>query len=427
MKKSIITIVILVLLLFLLNWWTGTIISSRIDDQLSGVLAGGQAGALTYSGNTVSPLLSQVTISRLSYRNGQNHEFRAESIRASFTYRDFFKLLTGNTSEVFRELSYLSLYFNNSAWIDHDNSSETTLDDGFFTLRGDITGGLVRLMQKRLPSATMSLDVEMYELQDRDLNISQSFLPGFRDNNEFDFIEKFSGNFEYDPVRDRVNMTDVQLLAPFAELALDGLAQYRAGEWSYYPRELTISYVLSARPEETRFTVSRSLGQIQVNGISLNSSASINMDNFFQAPAKNLFFSEGKTGFSLDRVHFHPSQDFIQEYGMMFQAFGLNTDAINFRRITGNYTLENDRLILYGTEIETSFFEAYLNIDVTFNESGEEEATINEGSLRISKMTAGIEEFFENIEMLFSTELPRDDGDILIHFRGPLTSPEIIE
>ncbi|MEX1122916.1 MAG: hypothetical protein WED82_12320, partial [Balneolales bacterium] len=342
MKKIIIVTVLLVAIILLANWWSGRVISSHINVQLSEI-SEDRAGDISYEKIRVSPLLSQVTINNFSYRNDNNIEFTAENIRSSLTYRDFVRLLIDNPSQSFNEISYLSVYASNSSWIDYSESTEITLVDGFFTLQGNIMEVVSAAIQKRFPKTPWDLDIDLYELRDQDLNVSQSFLPGFKQQDN-DYIEVLSGNFEYDPVLKEIQARNALLQAHFVDLEFDGTASYDEG-WSILPGNYNINYKLNAQPFGTRFTISPELGQIAFDKVDLMASASFNTKEL-QASSVNLFLTEGESNFSFDQIRIHPSNQILEEYGMFSQAFGLDLQNLYLNKFSGRYILEDDRLLL---------------------------------------------------------------------------------
>lgn len=426
MKKTIVAVLILIILVLLGNWWAGRIISSGINERLLEITADDQLAHMEYDDISVSPLLSQITFSNFSYRNADNAEFRAETIRTSFTYLDFINQLTGKPG-AFNEISFLSMYFHNSSWIDYSNSNEITLVDGFITLRGSFAETLRAAVQKRLPDAMLSLDLDLYELHSQDLSASQGFLPGFQQYNGYDYINTFHGSFDYDPVLEEIQIRNGLLHAPLIQLEFDGTAKYDNIEHGFLPGVLKINYALNTQPGNTRFTITPGIGQIMAENIKIQSTAAIEIDDPTVTPALDFFFTEGETIFNLNRIRLHPSDRILQQYGMISQAFGLDLQTLYLNSVSGRYTLENDRLLVYNTVMETGFFTATLDADVTMNENDIQNSVINEGSLRISDMTQSIEKFFRDAAVLLDTEWQRDNDDILILFRGRLASPELIE
>lgn len=425
MKRIFIAIIILIAIILLANWWSGRIISSQINIQLTEILGDDQAAGLNYDHINVSPILSQITFNQFSYRHTNNVEFKAETIRTSLTYSDFLSLLFGNPSKAFNEISLLSMYINNSSWIDYNDSNEITLVDGFFILEGNIAEILQAATQKRLPSIPFNLEVDMYELEDQDLNVSQSFLPSFEQSDRYDYIESISGKFDYDPVLEEIHARDALVRAPFLDLEFDGTASFDSVEWSFLPRNLNINYTLNAQPIGVKFNIGPEIGQIAFDDMKVQSTTSFDTDDI-QASLLNLLLSEGETLFHLSRIRIHPSDNILQEYGMFSQTFGLDLESIFLNRVAGSYALENNRLLLDDTKLETDFFTATLDADISLSEYWKQ-SVINEGSLRVSDMSSDIEEFFNDIEVLFDTEWQRDNGDILIYFGGSVSSPEIIK
>lgn len=407
----------------LANWWAGRVISNQINGQLTEILGDELAGGLKYEELSVSPLLSQITFSNFSFRSSENVEFKSETIRASFTYRDYIHLLTEDSTDAFNEISFISLYINDSSWIDYQDENEITLVDGFFTLNGNINEILRAVVQKRSPSVPFNLDVDIYELQDQDLNVSQSFLPGFRQPGANDYIEKFEGSFNYDPVLKELHAKDALLRANFADLEFDGTASYDGVEGSIIPSNFRINYNLNAQPTGAKFTITPDLGQIAFNNVDVQATANVDTKDVQESPL-NLFLTEGETIFNLDQIRLHPSEKVLQEYGVLAQAFGLDLQSLSLNNVSGRYTLGEDSLAVQNTILETRFFTATLNADVSLRDNWIQ-SEINEGSLRVSDMSPEIEGFFNDAGVLFDKEWERDNDDILIYFTGPVSSPEI--
>ena len=426
MKKSIVTVGFIIVLVLLANWWTGQLIRDQIQEQLPALLGPDNAANLSYEGISVSPLLSQITFSDVQYRATDNQVFQAEVIRSSITYRDFFRLLRENPGNTLNSIGHLSLYIDGSSLVNHGKATEVTMDDGFFTLDGNLGEAVRSAVNRRMPNSPYTLNIDVYDVRDQSLNTSQGFLPGFKEDDDDRTIHVARGSFKYDPVLDQINIEDAELHAPKISMEVEGTGKHTSPRQHFFPSLFQLTYKLTAQPGDTRFTLSPRVGQISMAEVSLESNAVIDLGNLSEFSFENLI-TDGATRFDLERVRLYPSDHLIQEYGMMSQAFGMDISSLYLNSVNGQYTLNSDRLVVHNTEVATSFFTALLNIDLDLDIDRPNASTINEGSVRIFDMASPIQNFFEDVETLFSTRFEREEDDeILIRFRGPVTAPRIV-
>ncbi|MEX0686522.1 MAG: hypothetical protein WD267_14135 [Balneolales bacterium] len=424
MKKSLIAFALIVILFLLANWWAGRVISNNIKEELRELLVQNPEVNMSYQDINVTPLLSQFTLNQFQYQTADNIEFQSESIRFSITFMDFFRLLTNDPSNSFKKIMFLSIYLDNASLVDHNESSELTLDDGFFTLHGNLVEVLQSLMNNQTPDKPFTMEIDIYDLYNQSLRASKGFLPDFEQTDDFHFIQNAEGQLVFDPVLYQLNIRNAKMRAPTISIEWEGVGKYPKEESRFYPYLFNISYKLAAKPRKTQFSVSR-MGHLSMNKVNIESTAYFDLQN--PELSINNFFIEGLTSFAFEQVAFSPSENTIQEYGPILQAFGLDIHSLYLDSLNGQYLLENGQFNLQETELSTAFFSAILNIDLDINKHNLFESRVNKGNIRITDMTQQVRIFMDNVSVLFSStyEKNEDTNEIIIMFQGPLQSPDI--
>lgn len=443
--KLIITVILLIALLFLVNWLCGRYLASLVDRQLQYVAEEDDRITLQYSSLNINPAFGSLTISNFYFQDNENR-FETENIKVSLTYADIWRSIryssenpiaqihsfriTANDVSVSRESIRNRDSGRNSSEVNfEDQTDETAIPADFVisTLNFVYSGRLDELLQltenEHPPQLNHSFTLNLMEVSIRnEVSIPELSVPAVSDYQLPEEITRFHLQIHYLSNEKVVNLNSLQLVAPGLELQAGGNIRYGDRGWPGEPESGELDYELDASTRNrARLQLPGILGGFSMDSLFIDSDLQFHDSDSFKTG--RLFSLPGQTSLHLSDIRWYPSDDLIEEYGMLFGMFNTTEQQLPIRSIQADYHTTSDTLRIDEAMLLTDLFDA--RIHVVMVSPGNRRPEILEGSVTFVRTGAAFNDFVDGIEGLFQIDLPRREGRIHLRFSGDPQSPDL--
>lgn len=218
---------------------------------------------------------------------------------------------------------------------------------------------------------------------------------------------------------ERLSITD---RANLAEVKVDSLeAKYSGDLWKLmrlgFEDTTAISdHNLSAAGSNISFSLPRFIGIVKAD--------SLNMSNRLSDKSGN----ESLSGtVSIQDLTWNPTDSFKDQYRFFIQGFGYRQDSIPFReaQLKFEYEPEPQHLSIREMTLQSELFTGTLSGNLILNRDTLSTTSIENASLRFSKLAARLQNVLSNAEKLFGIKIPMADSTISMSFSGTFLEPNV--
>lgn len=433
--KLIVSLLLLLALLFLLNWAAGRYLAAIVTQQFDLIV--GTHGQMDYSYEKVSvnPAFGSLTIHDLAFRQ-QGGLMEVERITGSLTHADVWRILRKGSRDPLAQIHSFRIRMEELAI--HDAPAGATE----LPLRGNdprqwlfgesmmvrrvllmYNGRMDELLQiaesdeppKHNHRISISLDdVTFHE----EIPEQLTDLPVFSGYRFPDSMDQVALQIRYQADRKKATLSSLRITAPGLSLRTSGEVIYGDHGWPAEPDSWKLNYMLHAATRElARLPLPGKLGGFAMDTLSVTSNVSFDHEHRDRHP----FALPGETSLYIENVRWYPSGALIQEYGMFLNMFGLPEKELPIHSIRANWSNSSDTLRVDNTLISTEPFDARISVTAALPPG--QRATILDGAVTFSRTNAAFNDFVDGVEGLFRIQLPRRDGRLHFEFHGDPQAP----
>lgn len=223
-----------------------------------------------------------------------------------------------------------------------------------------------------------------------------------------------------------LHLNNMHVNSASMKLQAAGQASYDSRGWLLDPHSWSLRYQLHTRTNRVpALPLPGIAGTFTLDTLSASGQISnrrITDEERHQASVEEKLFLTGNTSLYLGGIYWYPSQQFLNEYGMVFGLLGIPHEKLPVHSMETEFRIESDSLFIDEMFMMTEPFDARLLAVIATPPDAD--PSIGKASLTFVRTSADFDDFVDGFESLFQIELPRSDGRIRFDFYGDPRSPE---
>ncbi len=433
--KLILSVLLLLALLFLLNWAAGRYLAAIVTQQFDLFVGAQEQMEYSYEKVSVNPVFGSLTIRDLAFRQ-QGSLMEVERITGSLTHADLWRVIRKGSRDPLAHIHSFRIRMEDLAI--HDAPAGTAdlslresdprqwlFGESMMVRRVNLmyNGRMDELLHitdsqeppKHNHRISISLDDVEFHEEIPEILMEMPVFSGYRFP---DSMDQVALQIRYRADRKTATLSSLRITAPGLSLRTSGEISYGDLGWPSEPESWKLNYMLHAATRElARLPLPGKLGGFAMDTLSVTSNISFDHEQRDRHP----FSLPGETSLYIENVRWYPSAALIQEYGMFLNMFGLPDKELPIHSIRANWSNISETLRIDNTVISTEPFDARINMTVAI--PPDERATILDGAVTFSRTSAAFSDFTDGVEGLFQIELPRRDGRLHFEFHGDPQAP----
>jgi len=428
--RLIIGFFVLIAVLIFANWLAGRILASQVDHQLRQFAETDDRIDYDHKKISVNPAFGSLTIEKLIYESESDH-IRADKITGSLTYADMWRIIRKRSENPMENVRSFRLNAQSvSVTLTADARGSETPDGepvsvSFRSLTGIYNGRLDELSgiaaDNRPPGFNHRLNISADDISVTGFpEITGADLPILAGYKIPENISHISLQIRYRAQEKSASLSAFRIESPELVFRANGLVTFGETGWPDEPESWSLDYDLSASTHElARLPISPRLGGFSMDTMSVSSSVTFDKSDAGRHPLT----LPGKNRLHLGNISWYPPDHITEQYGMMFNMFGIPESRLPVRALDATWELGEDTLRIEEATFYTEPFDALLSTIVAL--PADRDPDIVEGSIRFVRTSADFNDFIDGFEGLFQIDLPRKDGRIHLDFSGDPASPEL--
>lgn len=411
--RILIILVIIALTLLAANYITGRIIAGILDDVIQEQVAIQTPDAtMSYDRIGVNPVMARVHLNKLDYTNPESHRFVSDRTSIHLSFFDVLRSM--RSDQPLEDINSFVIISRGSDWEDIEESRSLSFSEGEWQFHGNLgklfgtDGRPVAGERQQRIRFTANRPVLTNFFEGSPVGEILHPLP---ENTE---LSRVTGVMEYQPEEGISYLRPLNIEAPATDIRVNGEFIYDDTHTKLLePREIKLNFNSDSEPGETAFRLGERYGSIRAR------SASVSGDmNYYLHEQSDWALEDMNISYALSSPEFIPSDQLQQEYGRMFQNFGINTSRLPARRWDGQIERSDQGINLTETEIETAFFDAGINIAIHADDDGT--PRVDDGRIRIYNQSTSFRQFLNDLETLTGMDLKREEDELIMRLRGPV-------
>ena len=418
-RKVILVIAILVMGVMAGNWIYGNILAKKIEERLEErVKLLSDDLQLQIDKVKVNPLLSKLQFKGLSITSLDGNELAfAKELMLDMPYKEAMRLLK---SKEFEELKSLKLKCKDlSVYIE---SAEDKLLAKELII--DFDGHLTKEDIEQLDTAFPDIDQQL-RINATELSLAQTpwmnalgFTP--EQIKQFNKVDELSMDVSFKSNKQKFEIKDFHIYSPLLSVKSNGNLSY-SGEGLDNMVTLRTQSSFDIQLNKTGITWgdAESSGKYTLGKLHMKADGVVNY-----VDDKPVIESQ-TTAFLLEDLLLEYSGKKKAQLEAKTALLGLKMDKVKLDRLAINSSLNDQKLIIDNSEIQSSLLDATLNARVDINAIAPAISQIKHGKLVVSNLQPGLQNALSTFELMTGQSLPRDGESIVLDMSGPVTRPNI--
>ncbi|MFU8860945.1 MAG: hypothetical protein ACNA8K_11045 [Cyclonatronaceae bacterium] len=417
MKRLFITLFIILLLLFGLNFTISVIVTKSVETAL-GILSDEPGRDLIYSRVETRPYAATVTISDFIY-TGTDYpaQISTGELKLKLSHSDFFRIVFSPSETTYSRINRYNIEASSFSYQHEENEFFLIAEQARWTQEGSLQDFTNSVFSGILQGGNhrFSLNLENPELRIG----SVTSLPGFTSSNGFIVTDHITLNMEYTPGDNRFHITEFVAGDENNQAQLQGSIILHTTGSEVFPDRLDIEFNLDALSPDFSITIPGNPGTLNTGTLQATLLATIGFQDDEWRPHDVVL------KFSGARALITPSAAMEQQLQPMFRILGVPFQPLSVARIEGEVLMLDDRLEIAVREAETVFTKIRFNLVTFMNDDEMQEWPLAGGTFELFEMEPQVVQLVRGLESFMRWQLQWDGNRVYVPVSGTMGRPQL--
>ena len=366
---------------------------------------------ISYASVNVNPLFAKVKLADFEVSNpDKSLTLKSNEIEFDISAKEALRL-SENTS--FEELNSLKILLKEVELV-AETKGGITVENITIDFDGHLTNADIDKFFEEFPTEKQALEFSFTDLKVNHLAESGKNSAATEILEQLSNIDKGTCKILFDPDSKDIIIEDLSLSSKVITTSSNATLNYSgngASDFKMLNAKIKADYAV--KPKDVHWGQEGNSSDISLKRLSVKADFTVN----FEKPS----FPEGTISFLAEGLKASSKGQPVVSLPLP----GASIDELDIRKFSINYKLNNNKLTISNTELQSSAIDAEFNTDVTIDRENAEKSEINSAKLVINNLSPVLEGVISNIEGQMGKELPRENNKITIEITGSLGSPKI--
>ena len=417
MKTKIIlpAIIVLLIAVFVANGIYGAKVAKEIDANLKTMIAENELPVeITYTKVKVNPLFSKVKIVEVSVAvPDKSRSFKCNSVHISVPPSEVLRL---TEMEEFEEIKSFELTLVKPQVNTNEAGPSVEFSKLVVDFDGDLSKADFEKLAMQFPDKKQKIELSFSDLK---VKFPENSVPTpliSKLQEQFSTIDAGTYTLIYNPDSKEINSPEFSIKSPVISYSGQTLFKYDGNNATEFkPKTLEMKTEMNLEPKSFKWEDENGgKGEFQLDKLVFNTNTQISFDN--------RTLPKGDMNIELKKLKINYDDENANKASSMMN---LSVKDLDIRSLEFNCQMDEERLSITDSRIESSLLEADIYADADIDNSNPANSTINEAKVTIQKLGPDLEKLVNGLEMQMGKELPRENGAIVLELTGKLSRPTI--
>jgi hypothetical protein len=417
MKRLIITLFVILIILFVLNFIAAILVSNAVEKTLRSV-SGQSEADIAFTSVSARPWAASVTIHDLIY-TGSDHPFRmnAGSLDVKLRHSDILKLIFTGSGENPDYIHYYRFHAAPFSFSHEGYNFEINASEAEWAHQGSLGDVFTSAETGRLPDQEHIFLLNLKEAALRSEHVTS--LPGFSVRDGFMVTDIIRMHLEFTPDNERLNIREAVIEDQ------QNRAEYR-GNALFFPsdRESALYRIeaeihLETASPDFKIAVPGNSGMLQAQSMN----ATLLTTLYYSG--QQLISDDYVLRFTAGNAAIIPSSAVEQQLQPMFRMLGIPFQPLSVKNLNGDAIRLNNRFEFTIHEAETPFTKVRFQLSTMLQEEDVTASPVTGGTLELFDMQPQVVQLVRGLASFMNWQLRWDGNSVYVPVTGTLEQPQL--